>query len=65
MKRKIWPYYGDNTLFMFSFHDEKSMEKSYNEYKKSVEKMERLGVCRQVFLNNAYAFELKESRRLL
>jgi len=61
MKKK-WPYYGDRTLYIFSFHDEKSLEKSYKKYKKSLEKMERQGVCRQIFVNNAYAFEFTKRR---
>ena len=61
--KKYWPYLGDSTLFTFPFHDEKSLEKSYNDYKKSLEKMERQGVCRQIFVNNAYAFEFTKNRR--
>ena len=57
-------YYGGNTLFKFSFHDEESRQKSYNEYINCLAKMSRKGVCEQIFVNNAYAFSFRKIRRV-
>lgn len=60
--RKYWPYMGDNTLFTFPFRDAESCEKSYSEYKEQMQKMQKRGVCEQIFINNAWAFCFRKWR---